>query len=232
MQRRIAGVWRSQVRAYEPDPPDTLSMFPDQSLLLDRCDLWRAILEDCQYLGMTERLMYLDDWTTTLVKMSDDRWKPLEGMPMPHVIECVLAWKINIAHYRADVLDMHELFRKTRYGLSFKRSSGHAGMFRDNLPPVLASMPVSYWLGRYHLAQLRESRLFPNLRYTITNGQHFNYALWLKARACMLIWAPFHYILMDRLWPHVRRAEYLDDEAAGTAILERLSDYDSDDVEA
>jgi hypothetical protein len=48
----------------------------------------------------------------------------------------------------------------------------------------------------------------------------------------MLIWAPFHYILMDRLWPHVRRAEYLDDEVAGTAILERLSDYDSDDVEA
>ena len=151
---------------------------------------------------------------------------------MPHVTKCVLQWKINIAHYRADVLDMHELFRKTRYGLSLKRASGHAGMFRENLPPVLASMPVSYWLARYSLSQLRESRLFPNLRYTITNGQHFNYALWMKARSSMLIWAPFHYILLDRLWPIVRRAEYLEDERIGTEILERLTDYDSDEPEA
>ena len=230
MQRRIAGCWRSQVRAYEPEPPDTLSMFPDQSVLLDRCDMWRAILEDCQYLGMTERLMYLDDWTHTLTMMGEDRWKPLEHLPMTHVLECVRAWETNVAQYRSDILDMHGLFLQFRNGLSLQRSTGHAGMFRTNLPPVMASMPVSYWLARHHHSQLRESRLFPNLQYTVTNGQHFHYSLWLKARATMLIWPPFHFILLDRMWPHVRRVEYLNEECIGTEILERLEDYESDEV--
>jgi hypothetical protein len=88
-------------------------------------------------------------------------------------------------------------------------------MDREHLPPLLQEMPVSYWLARHHIAQMRESRLYPSRTFSITSGMHFNATLWKTARAGMHGWRTFHGGMLWRLWPKVRKNGYPDDLCEG-----------------
>lgn len=232
IQRRVAGLLGPQVRAAELPACSPFEMYPNPSELLDRCDFWKAILEDCQYIGMQERLLYLNEWEKTLLS-GDNRWDPPDALPMTEVVRCATALKSNIAHYRADCVELKAIFNKCRLQLSSMRCAADSDlMHRENMPELLQRMPASYWLARHHIASMRESRLFASVKYTITNGMHFNWTLFEMLRAGMPPWITFHLVLLARLWPKARIAAHPTRERFGIQRYKYIDDETPEDEES
>jgi len=226
IQRLVAGHLSSTVNALEIPAPPLLEAWATQCSLLDQCDFWQAILEDCQYIGMLERILYLDEWQKQLLS-GESRWQPPANIQMPNVVRCVNELRSNIQRYKEDCIGMKDIFFQCRLKLSGIRSwPGHT--IWDEVSGPIKSMPASYWLARHHIACMRESRMFASNSSTITSGMHWDRRLFCRCRSGMPAWNTFHLGLLSVVWPLVRKPGHLKTERYGILKYFALPDEDEE----
>jgi len=217
LHRRFVQSRRCLQRLVAGQPFDMLALF-DAHLAPRTCgpqepwqhmyssDFVEAILEDAQFLGMQERVTFLEDWKALLFPRGSIWAIPVEFC-MPCLQRCMRKALQDLSAAVPTTQRMSVIFATAQRTMAFNRLRlNSTGRRPPKYPAAGSEISASRWLANTHLAELRASRIYRNQAFSVTSGMHFNYFLWQRIRHTMPAWRVFHIELLADLWPALELA--------------------------
>lgn len=164
-------------------------------------DFVAAIIEDAQYLGMQERVTFLEDWKALLFPRGGV-WAVPPEFALPTLQSCLQNALHALTTAVHQTLKMSEFFASAQRAVGSNRLRMNSRGRRPlNYPAAGHEMSAGRWLANAHLGELRAARIYRNQAFSVTPGMHFNYFLWQRIRHTMPAWRVFHIELLADLWP-------------------------------